>query len=124
MIKNLKPSVRGEFEISTVKQKLLEDGELKVQTLGRGFAWLDTGIHDSLSEVSTFVEVIEKRQGLNIACLKGIAYRNSRIDETRKRELAKPMLKKQYGQYLLKVIDEKKQEFDSDTFRNRDAESL
>ena len=103
---NIKPSARGELEITTVNQRFLADGELKVQTLGRGFAWLDTGTHDSLSEASTFVEVIEKRQGLKIACLEGIAYRKGWIDEARMRELAKPMLKNQYGQYLLKVIDE------------------
>jgi glucose-1-phosphate thymidylyltransferase len=104
--KHIKPSARGELEITTVNQRFLADGELKVQTLGRGFAWLDTGTHDSLSEASTFVEVIEKRQGLKIACLEGIAYRKGWIDEARMRELAKPMLKNQYGQYLLKVIDE------------------
>ena len=103
---NIKPSARGELEITTVNQRFLADGELKVQTLGRGFAWLDTGTHDSLSEASTFVEVIEKRQGLKIACLEGIAYRRGWISEERMRELAKPMLKNQYGQYLLKVIDE------------------
>ncbi len=104
--KHIKPSARGELEITTVNQRFLADGELKVQTLGRGFAWLDTGTHDSLSEASTFVEVIEKRQGLKIACLEGIAYRRGWISEERMRELAKPMLKNQYGQYLLKVIDE------------------
>ena len=103
---NIKPSARGELEITTVNQRFLADGELKVQTLGRGFAWLDTGTQDSLSEASTFVEVIEKRQGLKIACLEGIAYRRGWISEERMRELAKPMLKNQYGQYLLKVIDE------------------
>lgn len=113
----IKPSARGEYEITTVNQKFLEDGELKVQLLGRGFAWLDTGTHDSLSEASTYIEVVEKRQGLKIACLEGIAYRKGWITEERMRELAKPMLKNQYGQYLLKVIDEKKQEVDSDTFR-------
>ncbi len=106
---NIKPSARGEYEITTVNQKFLEDGELKVQTLGRGFAWLDTGTHDSLSEASTFIEVIEKRQGLKIACLEGIAYRQGWISEERMRELAKPMLRNQYGQYLLKVIDEMKE---------------
>lgn len=105
---NIKPSARGELEITTVNQRFLEDGELKVQTLGRGFAWLDTGTHDSLSEASTFIEVIEKRQGLKIACLEGIAYRKGWISEERMRELAQPMLKNQYGQYLLKVIDELK----------------
>ena len=104
--KNIKPSARGELEITTVNQRFLEDEELKVQTLGRGFAWLDTGTHDSLSEASTFVEVIEKRQGLKIACLEGIAYRKGWIDENRMRELAQPMIKNQYGQYLLKVIED------------------
>lgn len=103
---SIKPSARGEYEITTVNQKFLEDGELKVQTLGRGFAWLDTGTHDSLSEASTYIEVLEKRQGLKIACLEAIAYRCGWIDEERMRELARPMLKNQYGQYLLKVIDE------------------
>jgi glucose-1-phosphate thymidylyltransferase len=106
--KNIKPSARGEYEITTVNQKFLEDGELKVQTLGRGFAWLDTGTHDSLSEASTYIEVLEKRQGLKVACLEGIAYRKGWISEERMRELAQPMLKNQYGQYLLKVIDEVK----------------
>ncbi len=106
--KNIKPSARGELEITTVNQCFLENKELKVQTLGRGFAWLDTGTHDSLSEASTFVEVIEKRQGLKIACLEGIAYRKGWIDEARMRELAQPMIKNQYGQYLLKVVDELK----------------
>lgn len=99
---NIKPSARGEYEITTVNQQFLEDGQLKVQTLGRGFAWLDTGTHDSLSEASTYVEVLEKRQGLKIACLEGIAYRQGRINEERMRELAQPMLKNQYGQYLLR----------------------
>ena len=106
--RNIKPSARGEYEITTVNQKFLEDGELKVQTLGRGFAWLDTGTHDSLSEASTYIEVLEKRQGLKVACLEGIAYRKGWINEEKMRELAKPMLKNQYGQYLLKVIDEVK----------------
>ncbi len=106
--KNITPSSRGELEITSVNQRFLDDGELKVQTLGRGFAWLDTGTHDSLSEASTFVEVIEKRQGLKIACLEGIAFRNGWINEDKMRELAKPMLKNQYGQYLLKVIAELK----------------
>ena len=106
---NIQPSARGEYEITTVNQKFLEDGELKVQTLGRGFAWLDTGTHDSLSEASTYIEVLEKRQGLKVACLEGIAYRQGWITENRMRELAKPMLKNQYGQYLLKVIDEVKE---------------
>ena len=103
---NIQPSARGEYEITTVNQRFLNDGELKVQTLGRGFAWLDTGTHDSLSEASTFVEVIEKRQGLKIACLEGIAYRNGWISEEKMRQLAQPMIKNQYGQYLLKVIEE------------------
>lgn len=106
--KNIKPSARGEYEITTVNQQFLEDKELKVQTLGRGFAWLDTGTHDSLSEASTYIEVLEKRQGLKVACLEGIAYRKGWITEDKMRELAKPMLKNQYGQYLLKVIDEVK----------------
>lgn len=106
----IQPSARGEYEITTVNQWFLNDRELKVQTLGRGFAWLDTGTHDSLSEASTFVEVIEKRQGLKIACLEGIAYRNGWITEEKMRELAKPMIKNQYGQYLLKVIEEKRQD--------------
>lgn len=114
--KNIKPSARGELEITTVNQEFLKDGELKVQVFGRGFAWLDTGTHDSLSEASTFVEVIEKRQGLKIACLEGIAYRNGWITEEKMRELAQPMLKNQYGQYLLKVIDEMKEEVNSETF--------
>lgn len=105
---NIQPSARGEYEITTVNQKFLEDGELKVQTLGRGFAWLDTGTHDSLSEASTYIEVLEKRQGLKVACLEGIAYRKGWITEEHMRELAQPMLKNQYGQYLLKVIDEVK----------------
>ena len=105
----IQPSARGEYEITTVNQWFLRDGELKVQTLGRGFAWLDTGTHDSLSEASTYIEVLEKRQGLKVACLEGIAYRQGWIDEERMRELAKPMLKNQYGQYLLKVIEEVKQ---------------
>ena len=102
----IKPSARGELEITTVNQHFLEDDELKVQTLGRGFAWLDTGTHDSLSEASTFVEVIEKRQGLKIACLEGIAYSKGWIDEEKMRILAKPMEKNQYGQYLLKLVDD------------------
>ena len=106
---NIKPSARGELEITTANQRFLEDGELKVQTLGRGFAWLDTGTHDSLSEASTFIEVIEKRQGLKIACLEGIAYRHGWIDEEKMRQLAQPMIKNQYGQYLLKVVDELKE---------------
>ena len=114
--KHIKPSARGELEITTVNQEFLRDGKLKVQVFGRGFAWLDTGTHDSLAEASTFVEVIEKRQGLKIACLEGIAYRNGWISEAKMRELAKPMLKNQYGQYLLKVIDEMKENITSDTF--------
>ena len=113
--KHIKPSARGELEITTVNQEFLNTGELKVQTLGRGFAWLDTGTHDSLAEASTFVEVIEKRQGLKVACLEGIAYRNGWISEEKMRELAQPMLKNQYGQYLLKVIDEMKEEVNSRT---------
>ena len=104
--KNIKPSARGELEITSVNQQFLNDGELKVQTLGRGFAWLDTGTHDSLSEASIYVETIEKRQGLKVACLEGIAYRQGWITEEKMREVAQPMLKNQYGQYLLKVIDE------------------
>ena len=104
--KHIKPSARGELEITTVNQEFLKDGELKVQTLGRGFAWLDTGTHDSLSEASTFIEVIEKRQGLKVACLEGIAYRQGWITADKMRELAQPMLKNQYGQYLLQVIGE------------------
>ncbi len=104
--KHIKPSSRGELEITTVNQRFLDDKELKVQTLGRGFAWLDTGTHNSLSEASTYIEVIEKRQGLKVACLEGIAYRKGWIDSEKMRELAKPMLKNPYGQYLLKVIDE------------------
>lgn len=104
--KNIKPSARGELEITAVNLKFLEDGELKVQTLGRGFAWLDTGTHDSLAEASIFVEVIEKRQGLKIACIEGIAYRNGWISKEKMLELAQPMIKNQYGQYLLKVIEE------------------
>ena len=114
---NIQPSARGEYEITTVNQWFLRDNELKVALLGRGFAWLDTGTHDSLSEASTFIEVVEKRQGLKIACLEAIAYRKGWILEERMRELAQPMIKNQYGQYLLKVIKEKKQEVDSDTFR-------
>ena len=104
--KNIKPSSRGELEITTVNQQFLSDGELKVQTLQRGFAWLDTGTHDSLAEASIFVEVIEKRQGLKIACLEGIAYRKGWITADRLREIAQPMIKNQYGQYLLKVIND------------------
>ena len=105
--KSIKPSARGELEITSVNQCFLQSGELKVQTLQRGFAWLDTGTHDSLAEASIFVEVIEKRQGLKIACLEGIAYRNGWITSEKLRALAEPMLKNQYGQYLLKLLDEK-----------------
>lgn len=104
--KTIKPSARGELEITTVNQIFLDDKQLKVQTLGRGFAWLDTGTHDSLSEASTFVEVIEKRQGLKIACLEGIAYKKGWISKEKMQELAQPMIKNQYGQYLLKLINE------------------
>ena len=102
----IKPSARGELEITTVNQEFLKDGELKVQLLGRGFAWLDTGTHDSLSEASTFVEVIEKRQGLKVACLEEIAYRKGWIDDGKLKEVATPMIKNQYGQYLLKLVKE------------------
>ena len=104
--KSIKPSARGELEITSVNQRFLEDGELKVVTLEKGFAWLDTGTHDSLSEASTYIEVIEKRQGLKVACLEGIAYRMGWIDENKMRQLAQPMIKNQYGQYLIKVIDD------------------
>ena len=104
--RTIQPSARGEYEITTVNQRFLDDGELKVQTLGRGFAWLDTGTHDSLSEASTYIEVLEKRHGLKVACLEGIAFRKGWIDADKMRALAQPMLKNQYGQYLLKVIDE------------------
>ncbi len=106
--KQIKPSARGELEITTVNQHFLANDSLKIQTLGRGFAWLDTGTHDSLAEASTYIEVIEKRQGLKVACLEGIAYRQGWIDEDKMRQLAQPMLKNQYGQYLLKVVDELK----------------
>lgn len=115
--RNIKPSARGEYEITTVNQKFLQDKELKIQVLGRGFAWLDTGTHDSLSEASNYIEVLEKRQGLKVACLEEVAYRNGWISEQRMREIACPMLKNQYGQYLLRVIEEKKSEIDSDSFR-------
>ena len=105
--KGIRPSARGELEITSVNQCFLQSGELKVQTLQRGFAWLDTGMHDSLAEASIFVEVIEKRQGLKIACLEGIAYRNGWITADKLRALAEPMLRNQYGQYLLKLLDEK-----------------
>ena len=113
---NIKPSARGELEITTVNQEFLKDGSLKVCTLPRGFAWLDTGTHDSLAEASIYVEVLEKRQGLKIACLEGIAYRQGWISKDRMIELAKPMLKNQYGQYLMKVVDE----IDRTGFRNLD----
>lgn len=103
---HIKPSARGELEITTVNQEYLADGTLKVRTLPRGFAWLDTGTHESLADASIYVEVLEKRQGLKIACLEGIAYRQGWIDKKRMIEIAKPMLKNQYGQYLMKVIDE------------------
>lgn len=103
--KSIKPSARGELEITTVNQSFLDDGELMVQTLGRGFAWLDTGTHDSLSEASTFIEVIEKRTGLKVACLEGIAYEQGWITKEKVTELAKPMIKNQYGQYLMKLIE-------------------
>ena len=122
--KHIKPSARGELEITTVNQKFLNGGELKVQVFGRGFAWLDTGTHDSLAEASTFVEVIEKRQGLKVACLEGIAYRNGWISEERMREIAKPMLKNQYGQYLLKVIDEMNEDINSKTFTHPEMSSM
>ena len=112
----IKPSARGELEITTVNQEFLHDGELKVQTLPRGFAWLDTGTHDSLADASIYVEVLEKRQGLKIACLEGIAYRQGWIDAEKMRQLATPMLKNQYGQYLLKVVDE----IDRTGYRNLD----
>lgn len=107
--KTIKPSARGELEITTVNQRFLNGKELKVQTLGRGFAWLDTGTHDSLSEASTFIEVIEKRQGLKVACLEGIAYRKGWISEDKLREVAQPMLKNDYGKYLLSILDEDKE---------------
>ena len=103
--KSIKPSARGELEITTVNQRFLEDGELMVETLGRGFAWLDTGTHDSLSEASTYIEVLEKRTGMKIACLEGIAYRKGWIDKEQMRKNALPMLKNQYGQYLMDLIE-------------------
>ena len=121
--KHIKPSARGELEITSVNQEFLNNSELKVQILGRGFAWLDTGTHDSLAEASTFVEVIEKRQGLKVACLEGIAYRNGWISEEKMRELAKPMLENQYGQYLLKVIDEMKEDITSLSFTHPEMKS-
>ena len=108
--KTIQPSARGEYEITTVNQRFLEDGELKVQSLGRGFAWLDTGTHDSLSEASTFIEVIEKRQGLKVACLEGIAYRKGWINDAKLEAVAKPMLKNQYGQYLMSLLNTKKED--------------
>ena len=105
--KQIKPSARGELEITTVNQEFLHDNELKVQTMGRGFAWLDTGTHDSLSEASTFIEVLEKRQGLKVACLEGIAYRKGWITAEKLREVAQPMLKNDYGKYLMSILDEK-----------------
>lgn len=105
--KTVKPSARGELEITSVNQDFLENGQLKVETLGRGFAWLDTGTHDSLSEASTFIEVIEKRQGLKIACLEGIAFEKGWISADKLRELAAPMAKNPYGQYLLNLADQK-----------------
>lgn len=107
--KTIKPSARGELEITTVNQRFLNDKELKVQSLGRGFAWLDTGTHDSLSEASTFIEVIEKRQGLKVACLEGIAYRKGWITDDKLREVAQPMLKNDYGRYLISILDEDKE---------------
>ena len=104
--KNIKPSARGELEITTVNQVFLADGELKVQTLGRGFAWLDTGTHDSLAEATSYIETIEKRQGLKVACLEGIGLRKGWITPAQLRETAKPMLKNQYGQYLVRIADE------------------
>lgn len=103
---NIKPSARGELEITSVNQQFLRDGELRVQVFPRGFAWLDTGTHDSLAEASIYVEVLEKRQGLKIACLEGIAYRQGWISRERMEQLAQPMIKNNYGQYLLKVINE------------------
>ena len=115
--KQIKPSVRGELEITSVNQEFLTNGDLKVQVFSRGFAWLDTGTHDSLSEASNFIEVIEKRQGLKVACLEAIAYRKGWITESRLQELAMPMQKNRYGQYLLQVIEEKKHAVNADTFR-------
>jgi glucose-1-phosphate thymidylyltransferase len=102
----IRPSARGELEITTVNQRFLEDGQLKIQLLGRGFAWLDTGTHDSLAEAGNYIETIEKRQGLKVACLEGIAFRKGWINAEKMREVAQPMLKNQYGKYLLKVVDE------------------
>ena len=102
--KEIKPSARGELEITSVNQHFLERGELKIQTLGRGFAWLDTGTHESLSEASTYIEVLEKRQGLKVACLEAIAYEKGWIDANRLSSIAQPMIKNQYGQYLLSLL--------------------
>ena len=107
VVKHIKPSARGELEITTVNQEFLRDNELKVQTMGRGFAWLDTGTHDSLSEASTFIEVLEKRQGLKVACLEGIAYRKGWITADKLKEVAQPMLKNDYGKYLMSILEEK-----------------
>lgn len=107
--KSIKPSARGELEITTVNQEFLKDKELKVQTMARGFAWLDTGTHDSLSEASTFIEVLEKRQGLKVACLEGIAYRKGWITADKLREVAQPMLKNDYGKYLISILGEKQE---------------
>ena len=104
--KNIKPSARGELEITTVNQVFLKDNQLKVQLLGRGFAWLDTGTHESLAEASNFVEVIEKRQGLKVACLEEIAYKKGWISKQKLQEVAQPMLKNQYGQYLMKLYND------------------
>ena len=104
--KHIKPSARGELEITTVNQEFLKDKQLKVQTMARGFAWLDTGTHDSLSEASTFIEVLEKRQGLKVACLEGIAYRQGWITSEKLREVAQPMLKNDYGRYLFSILEE------------------
>ena len=120
--KNLKPSGRGELEITSVNQEFLSKGELKVRVFGRGFAWLDTGTHDSLAEASNFVEIIEKRQGLKIACLEDIAFRNGWISEEQMLKIAQSMLNNQYGQYLLKVINEMKEETNSNFFRKKALE--
>ena len=109
IVKSIKPSARGELEITTVNQEFLKAHELKVQTMARGFAWLDTGTHDSLSEASTFIEVLEKRQGLKVACLEGIAYRKGWITAEKLKEVAQPMLKNDYGKYLLSILDEKRE---------------
>ena len=115
--KSIKPSARGELEITTVNQEFLKDKELKVQTMARGFAWLDTGTHDSLSEASTFIEVLEKRQGLKVACLEGIAYRKGWITADKLKEVAQPMLKNDYGKYLMSILDER----EDDVTKNREA---